>query len=435
MVAVACHNQRRQLYDGKRIASARRFSASAYHRRFACTWDVRNRLSEVTTRATAGGPATSIVDYLYDAENRWVGENIDSTGDGQINEEIRFAYDGDQIVLEFDKDLSRGASPVMTASDLSHRYLWGPTVDQLLADEQLTPVTETSGQATGYDLAQPGTVVWAFTDDQNTVRDLAIYSAQAGVTSIVNHREFDSFGNLLSQTNPATGSAATVDCLFGFTGFAFDQASGTWRSQTRPYNPATGRWIQKDLIGFSGGDTNAGRYCGNSPTSRIDPTGRWTDDAKRLISRYQLLSGIFVDTDHLVAAMIIESLIQSNGNVMKAWSWVLEVRGDSKSDNDVWASIDHFFQGWGVRSRYDNAVVAFVAADLANIVYSGLKLLPYVRDNFVPRDPNNNPPSALTFRQYQWGNTGAWAAALFSHNLVIGSPEWRQFLSWLDSGF
>jgi len=76
------------------VAFARKHDVNGY------TWDVRNRLSEVTTRATAGGAATSIVDYLYDAENRWIGENVDSTGDGQIDQEIRFAYDGDQIVLE-----------------------------------------------------------------------------------------------------------------------------------------------------------------------------------------------------------------------------------------------------------------------------------------------------------------------------------------------
>ena len=249
------------------------------------TLDVRNRLSEVTTRATAGGPATSIVDYLYDAENRWIGENIDSTGDGQIDQEIRFAYDGDQIVLEFDKDLSGGSSSAMTASDLSHRYLWGPTVDQLLADEQLPPLPPregqgeggqgSGGQTTGYDLTQPGTVVWALTDNQNTVRDLGVYNAQTGVTSIANHRVYDSFGNLLSQTNPATGNAAAVDCLFGYTGFAWDHGSGTWRSDTRPYNPTTGRWIQKDKIVFDGGDTNLDRYCGNSPMNAVDSTGEW----------------------------------------------------------------------------------------------------------------------------------------------------------------
>jgi hypothetical protein len=37
------------------------------------------------------------------------------------------------VVLEFDKSGSGDASDY----DLSHRYLWGPAVDQLLADEQV----------------------------------------------------------------------------------------------------------------------------------------------------------------------------------------------------------------------------------------------------------------------------------------------------------
>ena len=56
---------------------------------------------------------------LSDAENRWIGESIDSNGDGQIDHETRFAYDGNQIVLESDK---HGSGDV-TGSDLSHRYL------------------------------------------------------------------------------------------------------------------------------------------------------------------------------------------------------------------------------------------------------------------------------------------------------------------------
>jgi hypothetical protein len=62
----------------------------------------------------------------------WIGENIDSNGDGQIDHEIRFAYDGNQIVLEFEKD----GSGTLDASNLSHRYTWLPNaVDQLMADE------------------------------------------------------------------------------------------------------------------------------------------------------------------------------------------------------------------------------------------------------------------------------------------------------------
>ena len=169
-----------------------------------------------------------------------------------------FAYDGNQIVLQFNKD---GTGNV-TANDLSHRYLNGPAVDQVLADEQLVPVT-----GGGYDLTSPGNVVWTLTDNEGTVRDLATYNAQTGVTTVANHRVYDSFGNLTSQTN------AAVDCIFGFTGLPFDKASGTNVTPTRRYDPATGRWDSPDTDGFSGGDTNLYRYCTNDPIKGTDRTG------------------------------------------------------------------------------------------------------------------------------------------------------------------
>ena len=42
-----------------------------------------------------------MVDYLYDAEGRWMGENVEN-GAGAITHETRFVYDGNQIVLQFD---------------------------------------------------------------------------------------------------------------------------------------------------------------------------------------------------------------------------------------------------------------------------------------------------------------------------------------------
>jgi len=65
---------------------------------------------------------------------------------------------------------------------------------------------------------------------------------------------FDSYGNLVSQTN------AAVDYVFGFTGFLADKATGLDMSQSRPYDPRTGRWTQEDRIGFAGRDTNLSRY-------------------------------------------------------------------------------------------------------------------------------------------------------------------------------
>ena len=241
------------------------------------TWDARERLTKVTDYAVEGGPATEVVDYLYDVENHCIGETIDSNGDGQVDHQTRFAYDGNQIVLQFDKDVSgaTGSASALTGADLSHRYLWQPdVVDQLLADEQLSPLPPGegqgeggSGQATGYDVTTPGKVLWALNDQLGTVRDLATLNGQTGVTTVANHRTYTAVGEMTSQTN------AAVDCLFGFTGRALDSATGIQDNWRREYDPKTADWLSKDPLGFTAGDANTGRYVGNRVTALVDPTG------------------------------------------------------------------------------------------------------------------------------------------------------------------
>src|SRR3974390_1908079 len=82
----------------------------------------------------------------YERRRRpWIGENIEN-GAGVVTHETRFVYDGNQIVLQFDSSSplpageGQGEGFQMTNADLSHRYLWGPAVDQLLSDEQLSPL-------------------------------------------------------------------------------------------------------------------------------------------------------------------------------------------------------------------------------------------------------------------------------------------------------
>jgi RHS repeat-associated protein len=220
-------------------------------------------LIQVTDRASVGGAPTQIIAYLYDVENRWIGENIES-GAGVIQHETRFVYDGNQIVLQFDKDVSgaTGSASAIAAADLSHRYLWGPAVDQILADEQVSnPQT-------------PGNVVWPLTDNQGTVRDLAVCNQRTGTTAVVNHLVYSSYGQLLNQTNPATGNAAAVDCLFGYTGRPLDNTTGLQNNLNRWYDSSTGRWLSEDPIVIGGNDTNFHRYCGNSPVGATDPTGK-----------------------------------------------------------------------------------------------------------------------------------------------------------------
>ncbi len=60
---------------------------------------------------------------------------------------------------------------------------------------------------------------------------------------------------------------------FGFTGRMFDTATGLQNNLNRWYDPAVGRWISEDSIGFAAGHSNLYRCVGNGPTNFIDPNG------------------------------------------------------------------------------------------------------------------------------------------------------------------
>jgi RHS repeat-associated protein len=198
-------------------------------------WDHRNRLLRVTDRSIEQGAVTGEVVHTYDVFDRWISREVDADGDGpQSSETMRFFYDGSQIVLQTD-----------TTGIVAHRYLWGPSVDQVLADEDAN-----------------GDILWPLTNHQGTVDDLIDSSG-----TVVNHRVFDSYGNIASETD------AAIDHLFGYTGRPFDESTGLQNNLNRWYDADVGRWLNEDVIGFAGRDENLYRYVGNRTTDRIDPNG------------------------------------------------------------------------------------------------------------------------------------------------------------------
>jgi RHS repeat-associated protein len=229
------------------------------------TWDHRDRLTKVEHFAD-GGPETLSnwsVEYVYDYANRMIKRTLDPDGaessEGTIHQTY-YIYDGSQVILQFDKD---GTGPA-AMTDLSHRYLWNPqAVDQLFADEQVES------------LYSPGEVLWPLTDHQNTVRDLATYDFGTDETTVVNHRVFDAFGNITFETNSA------VDCLFGYTGRMFDEATGLQNNLHRWYDARVARWASEDPIVFAAGDANLYRYVGNNPLAYTDPVGLRPGDQYR----------------------------------------------------------------------------------------------------------------------------------------------------------
>jgi RHS repeat-associated protein len=65
-----------------------------------------------------------------------------------------------------------------------------------------------------------------------------------------------------------------VDFLFAYTGRERDEETGLYYYRARYYDPAVGRFVSEDPLGFAAGDTNLVRYVGNKTLIARDPMGR-----------------------------------------------------------------------------------------------------------------------------------------------------------------
>jgi RHS repeat-associated protein len=88
-----------------------------------------------------------------------------------------------------------------------------------------------------------------------------------GSGNVVKRISYDSFGNILEDTNPS------FTIPFGFAGGLHDRDTGLVRFGYRDFDPEVGRWTAKDPIGFDGGDTDLYGYVLNNPVNWVDPYG------------------------------------------------------------------------------------------------------------------------------------------------------------------
>ena len=190
------------------------------------TYDFRNRLVKVLDTDTNGN-TTQTVEFEYDAFDRRISKTVDG-------ETKYFINDGDDIWTELNQ-----------AGEIVNRYLQGANVDELIARYN-------SDEGTN----------WYLTDRLGTVRDVV-----NEVGNLVNSINYDSFGEILGQTNPSE------DDSFAFTGREYDEETGLYYYRARYYDPILGRFISQDPIGFGGEDANLYRYVGNNPVNATDPSG------------------------------------------------------------------------------------------------------------------------------------------------------------------
>lgn len=129
----------------------------------------------------------------------------------------------------------------------SHRYYYGSVTNPL----QLTASRSPAGALTVYyyddygrlfALRRGGAWHYVATDQVGTPKVVADAQGQ-----VVKRLEYDSFGRLLSDSNPG------FDLPLGFAGGLEDAATGLVHFWRRDYESASGRWTARDPLFFEGG--------------------------------------------------------------------------------------------------------------------------------------------------------------------------------------
>jgi len=198
------------------------------------TWDHRQRLVHVVVKE-ADEDIIKEVWYTYDVFDRRIGVIEDADGAGQDPATERWtAYDGDNAWADFDD-----------TGSLTTRYLYGPAIDQIFAR-----------------IGESGDVDWYLTDHLGSVRQIVQTDG-----TILDEIDYDSFGQILNETNPANGDR------FKYTAREWDAILGQYHYRARYYGPDIGRFYSEDPLRFEAGDPNLYRYVFNSPTNYNDPTG------------------------------------------------------------------------------------------------------------------------------------------------------------------
>ena len=115
---------------------------------------------------------------------------------------------------------------------------------------------------------------YLLTDVQGSVAGL---TDAAGAVS-ASYR-YDAFGAVAAQAGPdATANPLRFNGSLG----VFDRGTGLLEMRARFYDPATGRFTQRDPLGLAAGDTNLYRFVGNDPVGAADPSGlqEWNRPSK-----------------------------------------------------------------------------------------------------------------------------------------------------------
>lgn len=188
------------------------------------SYDYRNRLVEVRE----GGTSALIARYAYDPDGRRGLKEIPGGG-------TRYLHDDQQCVSEWD-----------SAGQLQRQYVWGQGVDELL------------------EIRAPAGAFYAHESAIGSV--LAVTDASG---SVVESYSYDAFGRTV-----AVGASDLNE--YRHHTVRLDPESGLYYMRARYYDPALGRFLQRDPLGSWEDPLGLGNgytFAGNGPAVWRDPGG------------------------------------------------------------------------------------------------------------------------------------------------------------------
>jgi RHS repeat-associated protein len=313
-------------------------------------WDQRNRLIAVTDTSAAGIP-TQRVTLSYDAFNRRILKGVDITPLDAIDSALtHFVYDHMDVILEFvDSD---GTGPSET--DFGNRYLHGPTIDQVIAQED-----------------EMGFVTWHLSDQLGSVRDLV-----DDFGHLTSHVSYDSYGRIVDQVGDIFNSR------YQFTSREFDQDLELYFYRARYYEASIGRFLSEDPIRFNGGDLNLLSYVGNDPLNFRDPFGLKPESLCKALRS------------------AVDAIDRHGGDIEKALVDIIGQRLQNPNDDNL-RSADHILFAMLTREA-----ITSVGAVAATTFYSLLKTTAVGRE-IAGRLGDGTPASKPSLVELQAGILGS----------------------------